>query len=279
MNSLVAYLLVLSLGAFSSVSSRSAANSNDVRALNLISTNPRNPLRLSQEPKKFHSNESVEKAPSITYQALEMYSEHGQSGLMATLYHEYCGDLRVCFGASFDNVISSLRVFGIWLLYDGYGYGINDDRSVVWVWGDDYYFELNGLDNAASSVRFAGWEDDFHAPSLTLFSGEYFKGWEYFVQGDSPSLNWQFPTDSVILTGTYSWALYEYENYRGRSVCLNPGSGNNPGIYPTYNSIGLSNVASVRRGCFFDSDSNQEQRVPVTMEKNVLYSSESFKKE
>ncbi|CAG0913389.1 unnamed protein product [Notodromas monacha] len=40
-------------------------------------------------------------------------SEHGQAGIIATLYAEYCGDLSQCFEVSLDNTISSARVFGI----------------------------------------------------------------------------------------------------------------------------------------------------------------------
>ncbi|CAG0913388.1 unnamed protein product [Notodromas monacha] len=203
-------------------------------------------------------------------------SEHGQAGIIATLYAEYCGDLSQCFEVSLDNTISSARVFGIWLFYDGYSYGLNDDLDVIWVWGDDSYYDFERLDNAVSSVRFVGPEADFLGDSVTLFSSEVFKAWEYFIFEDMAQLpGWTYFTDSLIVTGSSTWTLYEYEFYQGRSVCVGPADNDgNPGLYPTVATIGLGQditISSARRGCF-----NSVESKPIKIEKNVVYSSKDF---
>jgi hypothetical protein len=61
-----------------------------------------------------------------------------------------------------------------------------------------------------SSLRFIGPENDFLADSITLYSQEYFKAWEYFVATDMQRLpDWEYFANSAAVTGSSPWTIYE----------------------------------------------------------------------
>jgi hypothetical protein len=100
-------------------------DNNVEEATKLLTSHPRSPLRLdsgsnltvSQQlalrSKDFGLTRAGGSNKQDDYQAVQLFTEHGQAGQVANLYAEYCGDLSRCFDVNFDNVVSSSRVFGM----------------------------------------------------------------------------------------------------------------------------------------------------------------------
>ncbi|CAG0924222.1 unnamed protein product, partial [Notodromas monacha] len=207
-------------------------------------------------------------------QAAQLFTGKKLSGVNFVLYGQYCPDLSQCFEVSIDNAISSARIFGVWAFYAGYGYGVNDDLEVSWVWGKDYHYDFSELNDMVSSLRFIGPENDFLADSITLYSQEYFKAWEYFVATDMQRLpDWEYFANSAAVTGASPWTIYEFDFFQGKSLCLFPAPDGNPGLFPTKQTMGLSVIMSVRKGCY-----SNVRLSPIQLRKNQITSSRNVTK-
>ena len=92
-------------------------DNNVNEATKLLTLDPKSSLRLDHNPSLTKETSNAVhfglRTKQQDYQAVQLFTEHGQAGLTATLYAEYCGDLSRCFEISFDNVVSSSRVFGM----------------------------------------------------------------------------------------------------------------------------------------------------------------------
>jgi len=159
-------------------------------------------------------------------------------------------------GYGMDNRIESCCFTGIWMLYADADYNAyNPGSSNWWAYGENYCIDVPApFSNAASSLRFTGAPDDWKYPTLNFYFNDYFIGDEEFTYNDMPQLNYDNRARSIIVTGCDAWTIYQYDNYRGSSMCLFPGDSSacNPGLYPNSQSLGMlaGTVSSARRGCY-----------------------------
>ncbi|CAG0918659.1 unnamed protein product [Notodromas monacha] len=168
---------------------------------------------------------------------------------------DYCGNLANCSpdGVNYDNVISSACVTGMWLFYEEYDFGANALGAMEYAYGTNFCFNLNFVNDAASSMRYVGNREDYMANGITVYQYRSFKGMEYFSQYDVPvfpmNIRWWPP--SAIISGNLSWTLYEFPYFEGRSVCLHARTDYN---FPTLflddmAGISLPRLGSMSKGC------------------------------
>merc|ERR1712012_1441490 len=83
---------------------------------------------------------------------------------------------------SFDNMISSCNVTGVWLFYDRVNYS---GSTTFWAIGYNFSVKIpEFFNNKAISLRFVGAPDDWKASSLNLYSDVNFTREEEFAYGD-----------------------------------------------------------------------------------------------
>jgi hypothetical protein len=87
----------------------------------------------------------------------------------------------------------------------------NSNGSVLWVWGQDFKFNLRGeMEKSISSLRFIGPSNDYFADSLTFFTDDHLKGEEYYLYTDFPTFpGFEAPIRSAATTGSSPWMLFE----------------------------------------------------------------------
>jgi len=189
---------------------------------------------------------------SAIVQSMDCYDYNNQGGDRLHLT-DYAPSLR---NYNFDNRIESCCFTGIWLLYDLDNYGKGTTNSMDWwAYGNNYCTNVpSAFINRASSARFTGAPDDWNYDTINMYFNEYFIGDEEFTYNDTPMLNYDNRAQSIVVTGCHPWTIYEYDSYRGYSMCLYPESTVKctPGFYSTRQSLGrLANqVSSVRKGCY-----------------------------
>merc|ERR1711879_272743 len=184
-------------------------------------------------------------------QVLDCYDYFSQQGTTYRMI-DYTPDLgRI--GA--DNRSSSCFT-GVWNLFADRDYNERNQNGAAYsAWGDRAFcLDLQGnpsFDNQASSVRFVGAPDGYTCDTINLYEYEFYMGLEQYSYGDVPSLNYDNLGRSAIVTGHEPWTLYEYNNYRGRCVCVYPSDMANgyPGFYKDLGAIS-NQVSSAKRGCY-----------------------------
>lgn len=183
-------------------------------------------------------------------QRLQCWDRTGQNGdsVIADDYMPYISYHNM------DNKIESCCFNGIWLLYGEEVYNSqNVQAHNFWAYGQDYCTDMpSNFMNDASSLRYTGHPDDMYKDSLNLYFAEYFMGDEEFAYQNSPVLNYDNRAQSIIVTGSQWWTIYEQPNFGGYKACLAPGQDGFPAFYTTAASLhSLANdVSSVAIGCF-----------------------------
>ena len=148
-----------------------------------------------------------------------------------------------------DNTISSCKVSGIWILYNGNNY---NGPASFWIYGYNNLVTIpTEFENKVSSLRFPGAPDDWKATSLNIYNQENFMGEEEFTYEDIS--NFTIEAKSIIVTGCKPWTVYMESNYQGESKCIYPSDIKmcTPGLFPTVSSLKdvAGKVFSARRGC------------------------------
>lgn len=117
----------------------------------------------------------------------------------------------------------------------------------------DYCTNLKGIAGKVSSARYAGHPKDYTIDSLTIYQHTYFQGTEEYAFNELSNLqNINGREQSVIITGTSSWSVYEKENFEGSSTCVKA-TGADKG-HPTFYGeirqlISFDSIKSLKRGC------------------------------
>jgi len=160
---------------------------------------------------------------------------------------------------NFDNIISYCCLTGIWLLYQDENFNAGNTYGAdIWAFGNNYCIQMpSGFDNQASSLRYTGAPDDWHADTLNLYLNDYFIGGEEYAYGDIAQVNYNDQAKSIVVTGCSGWTLYEGANYSGLCKCVWPASTSQctPGFYKTSKDLGnmAGRISSARHGCFCGS--------------------------
>ncbi|CAG0923943.1 unnamed protein product [Notodromas monacha] len=214
-------------------------------------------------------------------QKIKLYTGPDLSGVSGELLGRYCWDLRRCFEVTLDNSVSSVLVTGLWAFYTDYTYGQLSENSsisgeVEWAWGDNHLHNFGTyLDNNVSSARFIGPGQDMTADSLSMFSGSFFRGREYFLVASEDKLfGWSFALGSLVVTGNSAWTLYEEPGFKGSSGCVYPPGGGTPKMLATPdvigNVIGMEQIGSAKIGCHSRKILPQVQKSTASLKTSPL---------
>lgn len=88
-----------------------------------------------------------------------------------------------------------------------------------YVSGYSYCSNLKIIEGKASSLRFVGSATDTASDSITFYSNIYFQGKEEYFTDSDASLN-NDVRNSIIVTGSLGWRLFEKSNFQGESICI-----------------------------------------------------------
>jgi len=193
-----------------------------------------------------HTDMSETKLKSY-HQFVTCYNNEQLSEVLGNKFKttDYIPDLKTI---SFDNMISSCNVTGVWLFYDRVNYS---GSTTFWAFGYNFSVKIpEFFNNKAISLRDVGAPDDWKASSLNLYSNVNFTNEEEFAYGDIPEI--KIKAKSVIVTGCEPWAVYQEKNYQGQFSCIYPSDTKKctPGLYPTIHKLELvEKISSARRGC------------------------------
>jgi len=159
----------------------------------------------------------------------------------------------------FDNRIVSCLYNGIYILYDGRNYNVDNLNGAVYAeaWGENNCVNMGQFSNMATSIRLTGVPNGWLFDSFNVYEGELYNGREQWAFDDAPGLTYDNFGKSMIITGCTPWTLYEYPNYGGQSACWYPADTQNcyPSFFRDQNAMkGWANqISSVRHGCYSDT--------------------------
>ncbi|CAL8128163.1 unnamed protein product [Orchesella dallaii] len=185
-----------------------------------------------------------------------LYDRTNYGGMSLTLT-DYSFNLGTQY--NYNDRAQSVCAIGIWIFYDDTSFGRGGSGRVQYVsntGSQQYCFNLgDSVRGKLTSVRYGGHVTGLVESTFTLFEYTWFKGVaEEKFTASKPSLSLSSRHQSIIITGTSSWTVYEGLNYTGASKCLSVSGNTN--IITDISSIQIrhSSLRSVRKGCTADAD-------------------------
>ncbi|CAL4117391.1 unnamed protein product, partial [Meganyctiphanes norvegica] len=190
-------------------------------------------------------------------QYTRVYTDQNMNGNYLDV-DDYVSDLAAY---SFDNIIDSTCVNGIWMFYENTDFN-QDVGKVYWMHGIDLCGNFPAeYTDMFSSIRFAGDPLDLNSDSWTLYQGSYFTGDEFFGVQDVADLeNLDMRGSSFIITGTSAWTVYSGKSWTGDAICVYPNETDNGvngqsftfSMWPEIPLFGApdNTIRSIRKGCW-----------------------------
>ena len=191
-----------------------------------------------------HTDMSETKLKSY-HQFVTCYNNEQLSEVLGNKFKttDYIPDLKTI---SFDNMISSCNVTGVWLFYDRVNYS---GSTTFWAIGYNFSVKIpEFFNNKAISLRFVGAPDDWKASSLNLYSDVNFTREEEFAYGDIPEI--KIKAKSVIVTGCEPWTVYQESIVTNREFRMNKNSICSENMNIICGQGSYSNKHLTRRGIF-----------------------------
>ncbi|KAG7169455.1 putative Beta/Gamma crystallin-containing protein 1, partial [Homarus americanus] len=196
-------------------------------------------------------------APRAWETQIRCYASANQQGE----WYDFNEDISNLATVNFDNTIESIKVTGMWMLYQETDYNTYSSGYVYWIDGIDYTGDVpSEYTNMASSLRYAGSPFQLNEDCWTIYAGEGFTEEGLYGNTDAGNLDrLSGEVSSIVLTGTSSWTFYDGDNFTGRHVCLKPDTHHHHdllksldiGIFATKSRMfpGLRNTELETEGC------------------------------
>ncbi|XP_018009063.1 uncharacterized protein LOC108666655 isoform X3 [Hyalella azteca] len=170
---------------------------------------------------------------------------------------DYAPDLR---DQGMDNSIKVVCGTGVWLLYDGYYYGVEKEGPALFANGygcanytNSYYYDK------ISSLRYAGSPNGFDNAYYNLYEGGGFTGNEFKGNKNAPDVSYlDMKVSSLITSGESPWTFFTGQNYTGEAVCVYPWDEYGvltftAGSMSYYMGLADNSIRSVAKGCLSDN--------------------------
>ncbi|CAG7836526.1 unnamed protein product, partial [Allacma fusca] len=155
-----------------------------------------------------------------------------------------------------NDSIFSASIEGVWVFYENTYFNSREDGLEEYMFSastDCRAFQKVG--GKISSFQYVGNQWDYKANSLTLFKRTNFQGGhdeQVCLEGSNNEI--PLPEhQSLIITGTFPWMVFQHPNYRGAFFCLIPPESNDVAPYAisdlTSADIPYNFIRSAKLGC------------------------------